>query len=124
MEMLVRSKTNSLPFTGVNAHHQNGIAERRIEELQVMARTMLIHAHRRWPSAITANLWPYAIRMASDAMNATPRLQDLNHATPVELFAKTTVVSNPKHWHHFGCPVYVLAEPLQGSTGIFHKWKE
>jgi Reverse transcriptase (RNA-dependent DNA polymerase) len=113
-----------LTFTGVNAHHQNGIAERRIEELQAMARTMLLHAQRRWPSAITANLWPYAIRMASDAMNATPRVQDPNHATPVELFAKTSVVSNPKHWHHFGCPVYVLAEPLQGSTGIYHKWKE
>ena len=90
-----------LTFTGVNAHHQNGIAERRIEELQAMARTMLIHAQRLWPNAIASNLWPYAIRMASDAMNATPRLQDSNHATPVELFAQTTVASNPKHWHHF-----------------------
>jgi hypothetical protein len=31
-------------FAGVSAHHQNGIAERRIRVLQEMARTMLIHA--------------------------------------------------------------------------------
>jgi hypothetical protein len=45
-----------LTFAGVNAHHQNGIAERRIKELQNMARTMLIHAQHRWPDAITTNL--------------------------------------------------------------------
>jgi hypothetical protein len=28
---------------GVNAHHQNGIAERRIRELQELARTTLIY---------------------------------------------------------------------------------
>ena len=33
-----------LTCAGVNAHHQNGIAERRIRELQGTARTMLIHA--------------------------------------------------------------------------------
>jgi hypothetical protein len=36
-------------FAGVGAHHQNGAAERKIRELQDMARTMLIHARRRWP---------------------------------------------------------------------------
>ena len=46
----------SLSFAGVNAHHQNGIAERRIKELQDLARTMLIHAHKRWHQCITAHL--------------------------------------------------------------------
>jgi hypothetical protein len=46
----------SLTFAGVNAHHQNGVAERRIRELQNLARTMIIHAERRWPEAITPNL--------------------------------------------------------------------
>jgi transposase InsO family protein len=113
-----------LSFAGVNAHHQNGVAERRIRDLQEMARTMLIHAHRRWPSAITANLWPYAIRMANDAINATPNLKDKEGRTPLEVFANTQVASNPKHWHHFGCPVYVLDDALQSSAQIFHKWKE
>ena len=39
------TKSNQrLTFAGVNAHHQNGVAERRIRELQELARTMMIHA--------------------------------------------------------------------------------
>ena len=34
-----------------------------------MARTMIIHSQQRWPDAITTNLWPYATRMANDAIN-------------------------------------------------------
>jgi len=58
-----------LTFAGVAVHHQNGIAERRIQELQEMVCMMLIHAHHRWPSAITPNLWPYALWMSNDAIN-------------------------------------------------------
>ena len=119
-----RQEGQGLSFAGVNAHHQNGVAERRIRTLQDMARTMLIHAHKRWPNAITANLWPYALRMANDSINATPSLQVKGNTTPVELFANTKVATNPKYWFHFGCPVYVLAEQLQSSKPIFHKWKE
>jgi hypothetical protein len=68
----VALRHQTLSFCGVNAHFQNGVAERRIRELQDMARTMLIHANRRWPQAITANLWPYALRMANDAFNSMP----------------------------------------------------
>jgi hypothetical protein len=50
------SQNQTLTFCGVNAHFQNGLAKRRIRELSEHARTMLIHAQTRWPSAITANL--------------------------------------------------------------------
>jgi hypothetical protein len=33
------------------------------------------------------------------------------------------VQTNLKHWKPFGCPVDVLHSRLQGSGGIFHKWK-
>ena len=33
-----------LSFCGVNAHFQNGVAEKRIRDLQDNARTMLLHA--------------------------------------------------------------------------------
>ena len=102
-------------FAGVNAHHQNGVAEHRIRELQGMARTMLIHANSRWPDAITANLWPYAVRAANDAINHSPSMQDPERRSPMEIFAKTRVVANPKHWKPFGCPVYVLESDLQSG---------
>ena len=40
MEECYQQKQN-LTFAGVNAHHQNGIAERRIRELQETTRAML-----------------------------------------------------------------------------------
>ena len=110
-------------FAGVNAHHQNGVAERRIRTLQEMARTMLIHANKRWPDSITTNLWPYAIRMASDAINNTPNMVTANKLNPIEVFTNTNVVDNPKHWKPFGCPVYVLNDELQAKRP-FHKWKQ
>jgi hypothetical protein len=118
------NEKQSLSFAGVNAHHQNGVAERRIRELQNLARTMLIHAQHRWPDAITTNLWPYALRMANDALNATPNMQHAMKGTPELLFTNSQVSHNPKHWHHFGCPAYVLARPLQASQNIYHKWRE
>jgi hypothetical protein len=42
------SSRQQLTFAGVNAHHTNGLAERRIRSLQDLARAMLIHQHRRW----------------------------------------------------------------------------
>ena len=92
----------SLSFCGVNAHFQNGVAERRIRELQEHARTMLIHANSRWPSAINTNLWPYALRMANDIMNSTPNLK--TGKIPLNVFSNSTIATNPKHWFPFGCP--------------------
>jgi hypothetical protein len=52
--------------------NERGRAERRIKEWQNLAQTMLIHANKRWPDAITTNLCPYAVRMANDVLNLTP----------------------------------------------------
>ncbi len=119
-----RTQGQSLTFAGVNAHHQNGIAERRIRTLQELARTMLIHANHRWPKAVTANLWPYAIRMANDVLCETPNMQHPQRLTPQQVFSNTNVNPNPKHWKPFACPVYVLDNSLQSGKGIYHKWKQ
>lgn len=117
------SMQQGLSFAGVNAHHQNGKAERRIRELQELARTMLIHASKRWPKCITANLWPYAIRMANHVYNHTPSLQDKAFRSPQQIFSKSTIAANAKHFHPFGCPVFVLDNALQHG-GPFHKWNQ
>lgn len=111
-------------YAGVDAHHQNGRAEARIRRLSELARTMLSHAQRKWPQEISTNLWPYAIRMANDSMNATPSLKDPKHRSPDQIFSGSDVATNPKHWIHFGSPVFVLEASLRGTTRIFHKWKQ
>ncbi|MGL5500991.1 MAG: hypothetical protein ACRDCK_07565, partial [Plesiomonas shigelloides] len=112
-----------LSFAGVNAHHQNGRAERRVRSLQDMARTMLIHANHRWPQAITPNLWPYALRAANDSLNATPCARHKFRLSPLQVFSRANVDVNVKHWIPFGSPVYVLEAKLQGSVAIFNKWQ-
>ena len=110
-----------LLIAGVNAHHTNGLAEKRIRDLQDLARTMLIHANARWPKAITVNLWPYALRMANEAINNTPSFQNAARFTPVQIFTETKVNPNPKHFVPFGCPTYVLKNEL-AQNKPHHKW--
>jgi hypothetical protein len=117
-----RKNGQGLSFAGVNAHHQNGRAEARIRRLQELTRTQLSHAKRLWPQEISINLWPYAMRLANESINATPALTDRPHfRTPQEMFFKTKVATNPRHWYQFGCPVYVLDSKLQAGKP-FHKW--
>ncbi len=65
----------------------------------------------------------YALRMANDAINVMPNLKFKDAWMPIESFTGTKVASNPKHWHSFGCPAYVLVQDLQSDTAIHHKWK-
>jgi len=53
-----------------------------------------------------------------------PRIMSRTSSTGTEGHQWKRVMTNPKHWHHFGCPAYVLDGALQGGAGIFHKWKE
>ena len=117
-----RQRKQDLTFAGVNAHYQNGIAEQRIRELQEMTRAMLIHASKRWPGVVTIHLWPYAIRMANQAYNASPLTSHTDKQSPNKMFDNSAVDINQKHWKPFGCPAYVLKSELQGTTGIHPKW--
>ena len=113
-----------LSFAAVGGHHQNGVAENKIRLLQSQARTMLIHAAKRWPNAVTANLWPYAVRMANESSNELPSLAFKDGRTPLQSFASSRATTNPKFWQPFACPVYVLDSTLQTAGAIFGKWKE
>ena len=88
-----------------------------------MTRAMLIHATKRWPGVVTIHLWPYAIRMANQAYNATPLNSHTNKQSPNKIFDNSVVGINQKHWKPFGCPTYVLESELQVTKGIHPKWE-
>jgi hypothetical protein len=48
-----------LTFCGVGAHHQNVNVERKIKDLTLTGRTLLLHAMRYWPKYISQILWPF-----------------------------------------------------------------
>jgi GAG-pre-integrase domain len=108
-----------LAFCGVGAHHQNGRAEKRIRDIQDLARTSLIHANQRWPDAVDARLWPYALRHANESINRT--IFPGQKETPIKGFSQTKIMPSMKDIRPFGCPAYVLDGKLQGGNKI-GKW--
>jgi hypothetical protein len=109
-----------LTFCGVDAHHQNGIAEHSIRTVTDYARTMLIHAMIPWPEIIQESFWPFEIQLAIDIHNSTPSDSGV---TPLEIFSDTKNHNNPLlHMHLFGCPIFVL-EPTLCQNHKIPRWK-
>ena len=120
-----QSDTNpqGMSLSGVDAHHTNGIAERRIPDVQDSGCTMLIHTAHWWKTHITTNLWSYALRLGNQAYNNTPLLGNAQGKTPTQLLTSIEVQNNPKHWKPFGCPTFVLTPELLTPQCIHHEWK-
>jgi Reverse transcriptase (RNA-dependent DNA polymerase) len=115
----VAKSGQTISFCGVNAHFQNGKAERRIRTLQDQARSQMLHAKSKWPIAITTNLWPYAVTNVANCMNdIASKGKD---KTRIELYTGSSVRPNVKNHHHFGIPIYVLNNEMQQGHKI-PKW--
>ena len=105
-----------ITFCGVNAHFQNGIAERAIRDLSESARKQLLHAKQRWPQAVSTALWPYALRSAAYLNNVLPTLE--GGQSKLELFSGIRVGSNMKVLHTLFCPVFALQNALAAGHSI------
>jgi hypothetical protein len=97
-------------FCGTNAHNQNGVAEREIQTISNLARSMILHASMHWKDGIDASILPLTVNNAIHIYNNTPD----KRVTPSDIFTGRTV---PRHrlldLHVWGCPVYVLDPQLQ-----------
>ena len=107
-------------FSGVGAHHQNGVAERNIRTVTEKARTMMQHSFIHWPDEFQVQLWPFALDYACWLHNHTP--SNTHGWAPLELFCGTQVdcqhLQRARVW---GCPSYVLSPTLQDGKKI-PKW--
>ena len=115
-----KDNNQGLTYCGVNAHFQNGVAEKRIRDLQEQARTMLLFMVHKWPRMLSMALWPYALQTTNEVLNATPL--EGQTKTPTELFVQVAVAPKLKHFHTFGCPTYILDNKLQGNKTI-QEWQ-
>ena len=113
-------KGQTISYSGVGAHFQNGRAEKKIRDLREASRKMLIHAMARWPQAIIVNLWPYALRAAADNQNLIP--VDVDGRSKMETFTGVQIGARLKSFHTWGCPVYALHSKLQGGSAGISKW--
>jgi hypothetical protein len=116
----IERKVQTLTFSGVGAHHQNGRAEKRIRDLQDQSRTSLIHANKLLPDAISVELWPYALRHANDCFNMSPFPNE--QGKPLEKFSWSKIRPDFKQIHSFGCPAYALDGRIQSGKKA-NKWE-
>jgi hypothetical protein len=116
------SSNQTITFCGVGSHHQNGIAERKIKDITLGGRTLLLHAKRMFPEYISTILWPFAVKCYEDRLNNLVHRAD--GRTPYETLASIDAAPiNTSNFHTFGCPCYVLDHRLQSDTGKIPKWE-
>ena len=110
----------TITFCGVGAHHQNAVAESKVKLVSYGARTILLHAKRRWPNVISTALWPFAMQAIIRRHNHIAL--DSNGQSPMEKFTGIMDDIDPMDFHTWGCPVYILDEANQGAIGT-PKWE-
>ena len=102
-------------FAGVGTHHHNGLAERAIQTIMSIARTMLLHAAIHWHDMADPSLWPMAVQHAVFLHNHVP--SPSTGLCPHDLFFKTQWSQAKFHdLHMWGCPVYVLDKTLSDRS--------
>ena len=108
-------------FAGVGAHHHNGAAEKAIQDIMSIARTILLHAAIHWPEVADAQLWPMAVDYAVFIYNHMPR--ETTGLSPHDIFTRQRWPHAKFHdLHVFGCPVYVLDKHIADGHKLPH-WK-
>ena len=113
----------TITFSGVGAHHQNGAAERALQTCCTWARALMMHQLLHWPDSYDPQLWPFALTHAVHIWNNLPKEGAL--LTPIELFSGMKQPHNGSllRTRVWGCPAWVLNPKLQDLKKI-PKWSK
>ena len=109
-----------MTYSGVEAHGQNGVAERAIHTVVNSERIILLHQALMWPAQFDMRLWPFALEHAAYMWNHLPNARGgLSH---IELFTSSKLYMEfLKKERTWGCPAYVLDPKLQDGKNL-PKW--
>ena len=121
----LRAKSQNWRHSAPGSHHQNGRAERAIQTVMAMARTMMIHQAAHWQqklnTATETSRWPMGVQLATHIYNHVPKIE--NGLTTHELWTRTKEpIGKLNNLHVFGCPVYVLQKDIADGKKI-PRWK-
>ena len=117
-----RCKSAIITFCAVGGHNQSGIVERKIKEITLIARTLLIHAIRHWPDYTTTMMWPFALKEAAFRFNKLSIWKD-GRSNEATFFGIDSNIIEPDMFHTFGCPWFVLDASLQSGLSTCPKWE-
>jgi hypothetical protein len=103
--------SQTVRHSGAGSHHQNGRAERAIQTIMAIARTMMLHAAIHWPAVADPTIWPMAVSHAVWLWNHLPKVD--TGLSPHDIWTRTRWPLRELHnLHVFGCPTYVLQKKL------------
>jgi hypothetical protein len=118
----LKDANQKITYCAVGAHHQNGIVERKIKELTLISRTLLLHAKRHWLDYITTMLWPFALKEAAFRLNQLS-LRSNGRSCEATFFNIKKDLFDMSTLHIFGSPCFVLDSRLQPGIAGPPKWE-
>eukprot|EP00957_Ditylum_brightwellii_P189210 14402210-Ditylum_brightwellii.AAC.1 len=86
------------------------------KQLTHSARTIRIHAKKKWSAVISTILWSFAYREVKERHNKLD--PNTNGMSPLEQLLEPEEVLMASDFHTWGCPVFVLNSRSQNDTGI------
>jgi hypothetical protein len=104
----------TVSFSGVGAHHQNGVAERAQGTIFSWTRAQMMHQLLHWPEQADDTLWPFSLENAVYIWNHLP--DRTSGLTPYEKFTGKKLPNSSApllRTRVWGCPSFVLDPKLQ-----------
>ena len=108
-------RQQTITYSGVGAHGQNGVSERGIPKELIFSRTMMLHQALMWPEHFDMRLWPFALSHAAYLL-----LPNRCHGLcPLEIYTASKVdIIVLRSEKTRGCPTYVLDPKIQDGKKL------
>ena len=116
----IKISEEQITFCGVRVHHQNGVVEKHIGILTLRTRTDLLHAQHRWSKINGTILCPFAWKNFERRYNHF--FLNKEGLSTTNRYSYTTVRTDMRGIHSFGCPVFDLSSGLQNACSMIPKW--